>query len=471
MKRERINLSSSSDIGKIQPQARDIEDIVIGSLLLEAKAFVEIEHILTKEDFYDPQNAIIFSAISDLATKKKPIDMITVVEQLKKMNELETIGGAYRIAELTSKASSSSHIVEHALIIKDKSTARQVISSLSLIVNKAYDESIDIADIIEELDISATNISSNKSISWSITLGEALGKSLDKAAKVQEERNSGKMPAIPTGISGLDREFAGGWRSPDLIVVGARPSMGKTQLSLSFAKAAALSDKQALFISIEMNATQLADRYLLEDEGISSYNLRTGQMSDDEWQRLDEQAGRLWGLKMKIADSPEIRYLSNIKAEARRLKRKGELDIMFIDYLGLIRTNLKFGTRDLEIGHITGELKNLAKELDIPIVLLAQLNRPIKGATVKEPNLEDLRESGNIEQDADIVIFIHRPGYYEPTAIDPNNVPWDGRGKLIISKYREGARNNTVIFHHDNNFKKLWGEESSYTNNNEGRPF
>lgn len=231
--------------------------------------------------------------------------------------------------------------------------------------------------------------------------------------------------------------------------------MGKTQHALSFAKGAGLSGKNVLFISIEMTAIQLINRYLLEDNRINGYNLRTGQMSPYEWNALDEKTRELSNMQLQIADSPDIRYLNNIRSEARRLHRKGKLDIMIIDYLGLIRTNIKFDKRYLEIGYITGELKNLCKELNIPIILLSQLNRAQKG-TVKEPQLDDLRESGDIEQDADIVLFIHKPDYYNPEIKDSKGVPWKGRGKLIISKYRKGARNQPVIFYHDERYKKIW---------------
>ena len=234
-----------------------------------------------------------------------------------------------------------------------------------------------------------------------------------------------------------------------------------TQFALHFAKHAAYSRKQVLFISIEMTASQLADRLLLEDDRISMYNLRTGNLSNDEWGYLDKRAGELYNLNINIADNHNIRYINNIKSEARRMKRKDKLDIMFIDYLGLIRTNMKFGTRDLEIGYITGELKNLAKELNIPIVLLSQLSRPPKGISVKEPQLEDLRESGNIEQDADVVMFIHRPSYYDPTVTNSLGESWDNKGKLIISKYREGARNRDIIFKHDDAFKKIFDDDDN----------
>jgi replicative DNA helicase len=232
--------------------------------------------------------------------------------------------------------------------------------------------------------------------------------------------------------------------------------MGKTQHALAIAKSASLSDVHTLFVSIEMTTPQLINRLLLEDDRISEYNIRNGELDQQEWEAIYERTAKIDSAKLHIADHHNIRYLTNIKSEARRLKRKGKLGLLIIDYLGLIKTNMKFGTRQLEIAHITGELKALAKELEIPVILLSQLSRPIKGTAVKEPQLEDLRESGDIEQDADIVLFIHKPDYYKPEAVDSGGVAWLNRGKLIIAKYREGARNNVILFSHDNRYKKIF---------------
>lgn len=452
---------STEIAGKIQPQAIELEEAILGSLLIESKAYFDVENILQAEHFYLEAHQIIYKAILQLATQRKPVDMLTVAEYLKSSGELESIGGPLYISQLTEKVASAAHIVYHAQIVQQKAKSREIIRIASEISAKAYDETEDIAEIIESLEMSLTELTSSSGNIQSVPMDEALSDALQTAAKVQELRGKGIQLAIPTGLSSLDDIFAGGWSAPDLIILGARPSMGKTQHSLSFAKAAALAGKDVLFVSIEMKRTQLVNRYLLEDDRINSRHLKSGQMSMEEWTAIDEKAGQLWNMKLNIADHHNIRYLNNMKSEARRLYRQGKLKLMIIDYLGLIRTNLKFQSRQIEIGYITGELKNLAKELDIPIILLSQLNRPMKGTAVKEPQLEDLRESGDIEQDADIVLFIHKPDYYNPDVQDSKGVPWKGRGKLIISKYREGARNQPVIFHHDNNYKKIWDNYDS----------
>lgn len=443
-----------TSLGKIQPQAVELEEAVLGALMLEKEAFAMIENLLQPDDFYSSINEIVFRAINELSIQRNPIDMLTVVEQLKKMGELENVGGPIYIAGLTDKVTSSAHLDFHARIIKQKAQARNIISIAGKITEMAFDETQDIDETMEMLEQSLSSLTSSNTGFQSLDMRAAIKEAIDKASQVQTDREHGKIIAIPTGLYNLNNEFSGGWRAPDLIVVGGRPSMGKTQHALSFAKAAAKAGKHCCFISIEMSATQLVNRFLLEDDRISGYNLRTGQMSNEEWIAIDYKASELYNLPIHIADHHSIRYLNNIKSEARRLHRRGQLDIMIIDYLGLIRTNMKFQSRYLEIGYITGELKNLAKELNIPIILLSQLSRPMKGIAVKQPQLEDLRESGDIEQDADIVLFIHKPDYYDPNS-ETDGVSWKGRGLLIIAKYREGARNNAVIFHHDDRYKKI----------------
>lgn len=453
---------SSIDMpGRIQPQAIELEEAVLGALMLESKAYVDVENILQPDSFYVDTNKTIYKSVIQLAGKNNPIDMLTVTEHLISIGKLEEVGGPVYISQLTENVASSAHIVYHASIIAEKAKKRNLIRIASEITQKAYDETNDVSETIEDLERSLTELVSNSNDFHSVSMGEALSEAIEKAARTQELREKGIHLAIPTGLGELDELFAGGWSAPDLIILGARPSMGKTQHALSFAKAAASQGKDVLFISIEMSKIQLVNRYLLEDDRINERHLKSGQMSMEEWTAVDERAGQLWNFKLNIADNYTIRYLNNIKSEARRMCRKGELKLMIIDYLGLIRTNLKFQSRQLEIGYITGELKNLAKELDIPIILLSQLNRPMKGTAVKEPQLEDLRESGDIEQDADIVLFIHKPDYYNKDVQDSNGVPWKNRGKLLIAKYREGARNQPVIFHHDNRYKKIWDNHSS----------
>lgn len=473
-KKEEMTFQDLTSLGKIQPQARELEEAVLGALMLEKQSYLEVENLLNPEDFYDPVHQVIYQAIVNLSNTRNPVDMLTVANELKRMGELSFIGGPVYISNLTDKVGSSAHISFHAQIIKQKSQARKLISISSDIQKKSFDETQDVNEIIEFFEKSFSEITSNNEGFQSLDMAAAINKAIEKASKTQADRQSGKITAIPTGLYFLDELFSGGWHSPDLIILGARPSMGKTQHALSFAKAAAKAGQDCLFISIEMNATQLVNRYLLEDDRISGYNLRVGQMDMEEWNALDKKAAELWNLPIHIADNHNIRFLNNIKSEARRLHRKGKLKIMIIDYLGLIKTNMKFSNRYLEIGHITGELKSLAKELDIPVILLSQLSRPVKGTAVRLPQLEDLRESGDIEQDADIVLFIHKPEYYKDSIKDIDLDEWRNKGLLIISKYREGSRNDAITFYHDERYKKIFDNKQqnhSYTNDFHNNPF
>jgi replicative DNA helicase len=434
-----------------------MEDAVLGALMLDKEAYPVISGILAPGMFYSVANEAIFVAIQTLSEQRRPIDMLTVMEALKQAGELENAGGPFRLSQLTAKVAGSSHIEYHARIIEQKYLARELIRLTVEIQQRAYDDTEDVDEIMESLETKFTEISVRRTEAESIEMGRAVSAALDKAKKTQEERQKGVSTSVPTGIGRLTRAFNGGWKAPELIILAARPSMGKSQLALHFAKSAAEAGKHVLFVSIEMSAIQLVNRLLLENDRISAYNLATGQMSVEEWDAMDRRAGEIWNLKMHIADQPEIRYLDAICSEARRLKRKGAIEMLVIDYLGLILVrNQKFERRQLEIARITGTLKNLAKELDIPVMLLSQLNRPEKNAAVKEPQLHDLRESGDIEQDADVVLFIHRPSYY-----NEDNTEWNGKGKLIIGKYREGVRNKAVIFYHDANFKKIWGDDEA----------
>jgi replicative DNA helicase len=444
--------------GKIQPQARELESAVLGAIMIEKEAFSMIEGIISSEDFYDPIHQVIFSSIENLSAKHAPIDIVTVMEELRKMGEIEAVGGPVYLSELTSNIGSSANIEYHAQIIKQKSIARKIISAASEIANMAFDETIDVDDTLGEFEKKCTEIVVHSTGKTTVSINEAINETLEKASETQALKENGKEVSITTGLRELDNAFMGGFRSPDLIIVGARPSMGKTQLALHFAKSAFNAGKHVLFITIEMTASQLVKRYLLEDNAISGYNLETGQMNQNEWEAIDKQAARFWDKNLTIDEKSLT--ISEIKSVTRKEKRKGKLDLLIIDYLGLVRTKSKFERRDLEVGFITKELKNLCKELNIPIILLCQLNRPIKGQSEelkasKAPDLEDLRESGEIEQHADKVCFIHRPSYYSADAQDSNGQSWHNRGKIIISKDRTGVRNEFVIFHHDERFKLI----------------
>lgn len=444
------------EFGKMPPQAIELEEVVLGALILEKDAIERIE--LAPEDFYKTQHQKIYTAILTLRNQYSPIDMFTVSEQLIKTNELESVGGQYAIMLLTTKVSSAASIEYHASIIKQKSIARKLINLAGEMQEMSYNQETDVADVLEFIEQSFTDISTGSTHTDASDMSASINETIEYMKRLQNEAENGRPAAIPTGLDELNKQLNGGWKAPDLIVLGGRPSMGKTQFAVSFAKAATQSEYPTLFVSIEMTKIQLIIRMITENEAIDFYKIKTGKLSPAEWLEVDKMVSSIGDLKLHIADDFKIRYLNNIKSLARKMARKGELKLMIVDYLGLIKTNAKFGTRDLEIGYITGELKNLCKELNIPIILLAQLNRAEKGAKVRKPQLNDLRESGNIEQDADIVIFPHRAHYYDSEAIDTDGNSWKNRGELVIGKHREGEINAIVRFKHDECFKKIWDD-------------
>ena len=444
---------NQNEYGKLPPQAPELEEIVLAALLVESQAIEKIE--LDPIDFYKISHQKIYSAILSLRDRHNPIDMFTVKDELERMNELESIGGAYFITMLSMKVNSAANIEYHASIIKQKSIARKLIALSSEVQEMAFSPDTDVADVLEFMEQNFTYISTGSTHTDASDISTSLSDTIAYMQKLQFEAENGRPAAIPTGLSELDKELNGGWKAPDLIVLGGRPSMGKTQFAVHFSKFATQNNYPTLFISIEMTKIQLIIRMITENEAIDFYKIKTGQLTREEWIEVDRMVADIAKLDLFIADDYKIRYLSNIKTLARKMARQGKLKLMIIDYLGLIKTNAKFGTRDLEIGYITGELKNLCKELNIPIILLSQLNRAEKGAKVRKPQLQDLRESGNVEQDADIVLFPHRPSYYDNDAIDNEGQSWLNRGILIIAKHREGNINVDIKFKTDKSFKKI----------------
>ncbi|MCD7936274.1 MAG: replicative DNA helicase [Tannerellaceae bacterium] len=443
---------------KLPPQAIEMEQAVLGAILLEKEALQDIESLLVPDDFYAPAHIEIYKAILALRHNNHPVDMLTVTEELSRTGKLDGCGGAFYISTLTSMVASASHLQYHALIVKEKADARRLIQLASGLLRDIYTAGNDFYEVREQFEQQFTSLlTASGTQGRVIPLSEALNNAVRHAAHIEELKKSGQLIAIPTGIDALDKALDGGWRSPELIVLAGRPSMGKTQFALWFAKAAAAHKKNVLFTSIEMDERQLAGRYILEDDRIRQSHFRGGEMDAEEWAALHETVSGLWHLPIQIASDHKAGQLSNIKAQARRLKRRGELDLLMIDYLTMIRTGGQyFEKRYLEVGHITLELKNLAKELGIPIILLAQLNRLPAGQPNRKPVMSDLRESGNIEQDADIILFLHKPDFYTADACDNDGVPWKGRGMLIVAKQREGERSLTLVYNHDTRYKKIW---------------
>lgn len=441
---------------RVMPQALDAEKAVLRDLLITNPMIPVIENILSSNDFYDERHKSVYQSIIQMHGRQLPVDLITLAEELKRMEILDKLGGIPFLAELTSSPFSVTKTDFYAQIIKQKSISRNLISLCVETVTDCFSESKDISDVIEELDIKLTHLVTNLQSSEALCMEEALHNTLTHIRKQHEEAQNGIQSCIPTHLNSMTESYGGGFQAPQLIVLGARPSMGKTQHALELAYSAGMNGHTILFCSLEMNTNQLIKRLLLRDERINEKHINNGGMTEEDFVFLDESAGAVRPAKIFFADSYQIRHLSHIKKEARRLKRKHSLKFLIVDYLGLIKTGSQFPMRTQEIAHITGELKSLAKELDIAVLLLSQLNRPVKGTEGKIPVMEDLRESGDIEQDADSVLLLHKPDFYDPEKVDNQGVEWKNRGMLIRAKYREGERNITFLFSHDDRYKKIF---------------
>ena len=424
---------------RIQPQARELEVAVLGALMLEKDAYSIVSEILKPECFYEKAHEKIFSAIVDLAVSQRPVDMLTVTEQLRRRGELEDVGGPVYIAQLTSQVASSAHIEYHARIIAQKYLARELISFAAQVENSAFDETIDVDDLMQEAEGKLFEIS-QRNVKKDVTqinpvIKDAL-EMLERAAN-QKEGLSG----LRTGFGGLDK-ITSGWQDSDLVIIAARPAMGKTAFVLSMAKNMAVDFNipVALF-SLEMSNVQLVNRLIVNVCEIPGEKIKSGRLEGYEWQQLDFKIKELYDAPIYIDDTPSLSVFE-LRTKARRLVREHGIKCIIIDYLQLMNASgMNFGSREQEVSMISRSLKGLAKELNIPIIALSQLNRGVEarqGVEGKRPQLADLRESGAIEQDADMVCFIHRPEYYKITEDERGN-SLIGLAEIIIAKHRNGA--------------------------------
>ena len=402
------------DMGRLQPQARELEEAVLGALMLEKDAYSIVSEILKPECFYEKAHEKIYSAIVDLAISQRPIDMLTVTEQLKKRGELEDVGGPFYISQLTSKVASSAHIEYHARIIAQKYLARELISFTAQIQGKAFDETIDIEDLMQEAEGKLFEISQRNVKKDVLQINPIIKSAMDMLEKAANQKEG--LSGLRTGFIGLDK-ITSGWQNSDLVIIAARPAMGKTAFVLSMAK----------------NMVNVCE--------IPGEKIKSGKLEKYEWEQLDFKIRELYDAPIYIDDTPSLSVFE-LRTKARRLVREHGIKCIIIDYLQLMNASgMNFGSREQEVSTISRSLKGLAKELDIPIIALSQLNRGVEarqGAEGKRPQLADLRESGAIEQDADMVCFIHRPEYYKITEDERGN-SLVGLAEIIIAKHRNGA--------------------------------
>ena len=436
---------SLSDYGRIPPQAPELEKAVLAALMIERDAYSQVSEMLKPESFYEHRHQLIFAAITDLAVSQRPIDLLTVKDQLQKRGELEEVGGPFYLTQLTSMVASAAHVEYHARIIAQKALARELITFSNTVQSKAFDETIDVDDLMQETEGRLFEISQQNVKKDYVQINPVLKEAYN---------NITAAAGRPDGLSGLQSGFpeldkiTAGWQNSDLIIIAARPAMGKTAFMLSMAKNMAVNMKYPVaFFSLEMSNLQLVNRLIANTCEIPSDKIRTGQLADYEWQQLDYKLRDLLDAPLYVDDTPSLSVFE-LRTKARRLVREHGVRIIIIDYLQLMNASgMTFFNRQEEVSTISRSLKGLAKELNIPIIALSQLNRSVesrigggdkKGDESRRPQLSDLRESGAIEQDADMVCFIHRPEYYKIYTDDEGH---DLRGiaQIIIAKHRNGA--------------------------------
>ena len=433
-------VASPLEYAHVQPHASEVEKAVLGALMIDKDAFMEVGDSLVPESFYEPRNQMVYEAIRSLSMEDCPIDVLTVTDKLGKMGKLEEVGGPVYIAELSSRVVTSANIDYHANIVAEKYLARQMIQYVNVIGKKVYDESYDIKDVIDEAEGTLFELSQkNMKKDYSV-----LAPIVDKAKEtiMQAYANKGVLSGIASGITALDEKTLG-WQNSDLVIIAARPAMGKTAFALSMAKNIAADQKiPMVFFSLEMSDVQLTNRLISNACQIEGMKLVSGQLDGPDLLRLDKKIQKLMDAPLYIDDTAGLSIM-DLRSKVRRLVREHGVKLVMIDYLQLMTASgMKFNSRQEEVSLISRSLKGLAKELNIPVLALSQLNRNVEsrnGAEGKRPQLSDLRESGAIEQDADMVIFLHRPEYFGIGMSSDGTVDYHNKAEVIISKHRKGA--------------------------------
>jgi replicative DNA helicase len=429
--------------GKLPPQAVDLEEAVLGAMMIDRKGVDDVIDILHSETFYKQAHQYIFDAMFRLFNESEPIDLLTVSNQLRKEGKLESVGGDFYLVNLTQKVSSSAHIEFHARIILQKYIQRRLISISSEIIDEAYDETSDVFDLLDSAETKLFEVTQGNLKKSSEAAEGLVSQALKKIEEIAQKEG---MSGIPSGFSKLDA-LTSGWQPSDLVIIAARPGMGKTAFVMSMAKNISIDfDIPVAIFSLEMSSVQLITRMISSETGISSGKLRKGDLQPHEWEQLNVKVKNLSNAPIFIDDTPSL-SIFDLRAKARRLVSQHDVKIIVIDYLQLMTagTTVKAtGNREQEISAISRNLKALAKELNVPVIALSQLSRAVetRGGS-KRPLLSDLRESGAIEQDADIVSFIYRPEYYGQTEWDDEErTPCEGQGEFIVAKHRNGGLEN-----------------------------
>jgi replicative DNA helicase len=425
----------SESLGKLPPQALDLEEAVLGALMLEKGALNAVVEFLKPEHFYSEAHQEIYRAIVELFKGSEPVDMRTVVNQLRKSAKIELVGGAYYIAELTAKVSSAANIEYHARVVIELAIKRDLIQIASQIHQDAYEDTMDVFELLDKTEQSIFEISDSNLRKNYDNMKNLMYRAITELQKLKEHKDG--LTGVPSGFTSLDR-MTSGWQPSDLVIIAARPGMGKTAFVVSAMRNAAVDFKRPVAIfSLEMASVQLVNRMISAEAELEGEKIRRGQLAEFEWQQLVHKTNRLSSAPIFIDDTPALSILE-LRAKSRRLKAEHGIQLIIVDYLQLMRGDAG-GNREQEIASISRALKGIAKELNVPVLALSQLSRGVetRGGD-KRPQLSDLRESGSIEQDADMVIFLYRPEYYKIT-VDEEGMPTQGMGEVIISKHRNGS--------------------------------
>ncbi len=450
----------SQMLGKVPPHNRDFEEAVLGAMMLVKDAIIDVVEILHPETFYDPRNSKIYEAIKTLFAKTEPIDLLSVSHQLRAQGELELVGGSAYLVTLTNKVNSAANIVYHARILVELSIKRELIKVSGELQRDAFEDTTDVFTLLDSVEQSLFEVSEKNIRKNYVGINTLVSQAISELENARQHESN--VTGIPSGFLNLDR-VTSGWQRSDLVILAARPGMGKTAFVVSTMRNAAVDFKMGVAIfSLEMASIQLVKRLISAEAEVESEALRKAQLSDSDWSRIILKTKKLAEAPIFIDDTPALSVLE-LRAKARRLKAQHNIQLIIIDYLQLMSSDSgKFsGNREQEIAFISRSLKQLAKELNIPVIALSQLSRAVETrGGVKRPQLSDLRESGSIEQDADIVLFLYRPEYYGLTE-DEEGMPTKGLAELIVAKHRNGAL-DTVKLKYVSQFTKFedWGRDN-----------
>lgn len=427
-----------NDEGVIPPQNMEAEASLLGSILLDGESISQVADALTPADFYDPAHGLIFTAMLNLYEKRRPIDLLTLTTQLKQKKELDKIGGAAYLTELTNRVPTASHVEHYGEIVADAATRRRLIKAASNISKLGYDEDQAIGTTLAEAEADLFSVSQTAISQDLLSIEKILSQSFDRLDELHKDKS--RLRGVPTGFQALDNLLAG-LQPSDLVVLAARPSMGKSTLAMNIAHHVAVDQKQAVLVfSLEMSKEQLVDRLLAAEAGVDAWSIRTGNLNDEDFERLGQAMGSLSEAPIFIDDTPAMTVLE-VRTKARREQHKRPLGLIVVDYLQLMSgTTRTSENRVQEISEISRGLKAIARELNVPVLALSQLSRSVEARSPQIPQLADLRESGSIEQDADVVIFIYREDYYNPET-DRQHIT-----DILVRKHRNGPTGTLELY-------------------------